>query len=362
MVLQSNGRKAFFFLRLVEYHVSRFKMYNFTTEIDAMPTMQLMKKLTYIIFGAVLSLFVLGIIYEQISRFRFDREKPGRENFIAIGERDIHFKKMGNGPMTIVFESGLGGDHVHWQVLQKELSWENTTLSYDRANILWSDGTSDVSLERYERDLSTVLERSGCPKPYILVGHSFAGITLRPFIKAHQKDIAGIVFVDVAHPQQLNDISDELKAAIKPPPEWFIRFANGLGLIRLIYHLTPFNDSLPKNHFFNENAANHFHRIMPGLLQEMENDEILMEKAKHIDDFGDIPLTIITATYPKGVQWVDDPKLAKEYVQTHSILQKDLLNLSTESNQIMARESGHYVAFDQPDLIIKAVENFIGTE
>ncbi|MEM9361755.1 MAG: alpha/beta hydrolase [Bacteroidota bacterium] len=318
-----------------------------------------MKKFIYIILGSLLFLCVLGIIYEQVSRFHYDSKKPDKDNFITIGERDIHFKKMGNGPITIVFESGLGGDHVHWQEIQKELSKKYTTLSYDRANILWSDETSEVSLERYENDLFAVLEQSGCPKPFVLVGHSFAGITLRPFIKRHQKDIVGIVFVDVAHPSQLKTVSEELRASVKPPPVWLIRFANGLGLARLLYNSTPFNSSLPKDHFFNENAANHFHRIMPGLLQEMENDEILMEKAEEIKDFGEIPLTVITAAYPNGIEWVNTPELEEEYLELHTNLQRDLLNLSTKSKQIIAQKSGHYVTFDEPGIIVDAVESLV---
>ncbi|GAA6764204.1 hypothetical protein AAFH68_01330 [Flavobacterium sp. CGRL1] len=140
-------------------------------------------------------------------RAYYDKKQPSKDEFVFVKDRKIHFRKIGNSLKgTVVFESGLGGDYMHWQELQNKLSKDYTTISYDKAGILWSDPAENISLKRYSEDLDTVLTKTNCPKPYILVGHSFAGITLRSFIKDHSQDIGGIVFVDVSHPQQLKKI------------------------------------------------------------------------------------------------------------------------------------------------------------
>ena len=160
-------------------------------------------KILKAIFVTFLVLIFIGFLFEQIARFYFDSKRPDNSEFTNIDGRNIHYKKLGNGSCTIIFESGLGGDYLHWQEIQKKLSGKYTTIAYDKAGILWSAASKETSLKRYATDLEALLKQTNCPKPYILVGHSFGGITPRLFIKKNEKDMAGIVFVDVSHPKQL---------------------------------------------------------------------------------------------------------------------------------------------------------------
>lgn len=272
------------------------------------------KKLLKILKSLLITLLVLlliGFIFEQIARFYFDNKRPDEKEFVAINGRKIHYKKLGNGPCTIIFESGLGGDHLHWQDMQRKLSKKYATIAYDKAGILWSDPSKDISLKRYSNDLETLLKQTNCPKPYILVGHSFGGITPRLFIRKNNKDLAGIVFVDVSHPKQLEKSSEALRNSVQPPPRKFLSFLNEIGLIRILYSSTAFTTAVPKEHWFNQNVKNYFYRIFDGMMTELENDDKLMREASEIDDFGSIPLTIITAKYPVGVEGARDKKTGK---------------------------------------------------
>jgi len=305
----------------------------------------------------LLFLFTNGFIYEQISRFYYDNKKPSKDEFVTVDGRKIHFKKQGKGSSTIVFESGLGGDYLHWQEIQNKLSTNYTTISYDKAGILWSDPTKKVNLKRYSNDLFQLLEKTNCPKPYILVGHSFAGITLRSFIKEHSNNIDGIVFIDVSHPQQLEKSSENLKKAVTPPPHLVLSFLNEVGVIRLLYTFVPFTQAVSKEHIFNQNVKNYFYKLFDGLMQEMENDDQLMKEASQITDFGAIPLVVVTAKYPNGIENITDQNLTKEYLSVHNTLQTDLLNLSTNSIQVFAAKSGHYVTLQEPDLICNVIKD-----
>ncbi|MDP5198848.1 alpha/beta fold hydrolase [Flavobacterium sp. DG2-3] len=317
------------------------------------------KKLLKILKSLLITLLVLlliGFIFEQIARFYFDNKRPDEKEFVAINGRKIHYKKLGNGPCTIIFESGLGGDHLHWQDIQKKLLKKYTTIAYDKAGILWSDPSQDISLKRYSDDLETLLKQTNCPKPYILVGHSFGGITQRLFIQKNNKDLAGIVFVDVSHPKQLEKSSEALRNSVQPPPRKFLSFLNEIGLIRILYSSTAFTAAVPKEHWFNQNVKNYFYRIFDGMMTELENDDKLMKEASEINNFASIPLTIITAKYPVGVEGARDKKLEKEYLGIHNALQTDLLKLSTNSNQVFASKSGHYITLQEPDLICNEIE------
>lgn len=304
----------------------------------------------------LLFLIFTGFLFEQIARFYYDSKRPDDKEFAKIDGRKIHYRKQGSGSCTIIFESGLGGDYLHWQELQRILSRKYTTIAYDKAGILWSDSSEKISLRRYSDDLKQLLEQTNCPKPYILVGHSFGGITSRLFIKENANDMAGIVFVDVSHPKQLEKSSAALKSSVQPPPRVLLSFLNEIGMIRVLYTSVPFTKAVPKEHWFNQNVKTYFYRIFDGMMNELENDEKLMKEASEITGFGSIPLRIITAKYPDGVEGAKDKKLEKEYLQIHNSLQTDLLRLSTDSRQIFAEKSGHYITLQQPDLICNEIE------
>ncbi|WET02764.1 alpha/beta hydrolase [Flavobacterium sp. YJ01] len=309
-----------------------------------------------IFLGSLAILIVIGFLFERISRFYYDSKRPDKSEFVEIDGRKIHFKKQGKGSCTVVFESGLGGDYLHWQDIQKKLSHNYTTISYDKAGILWSGPAKKTNLRRYADDLKQLLEKTNCPKPYILVGHSFGGITPRLFLKENAKDMAGIVFVDVSHPKQLEKSSEALKKSVQPPPKIFLSFLNEIGAIRILYSTTAFTAAVPKEHWFNRNVKHYFYRILDGMIEELENDEKLMLEASQIDDFGSIPLTIITAKYPNGVEGAKDKNLENEYLSIHNNLQKDLLHLSVKSTQVFAQKSGHYITLQEPDLICNEIE------
>ncbi|GAA3740308.1 alpha/beta hydrolase [Flavobacterium ginsengisoli] len=313
-------------------------------------------KILKIAFISLLVFIFIGFLFEQIARFYFDSKRPDNNEFAKIDGRNIHYKKQGNGSCTIIFESGLGGDYLHWQEIQKKLSKKYTTISYDKAGILWSDPSKEISLKRYSRDLEELLKLTNCPKPYILVGHSFGGITSRLFLQKNKKDMAGIVFVDVTHPKQLEKSSEALRNSVQPPPRILLSFLNEIGVIRILYSNTGFTTVVPKTHWFNQNVKKYFYRIFDGMMTELENDKKLMKEASVINGFGSVPLTIITAKYPDGVEGMKDKKLEKEYLTIHNTLQIDLLQLSSNSKQVFAEKSGHYITLQKPDLICNEIE------
>ncbi|MGO2101798.1 MAG: alpha/beta fold hydrolase [Psychroflexus halocasei] len=311
------------------------------------------------IIGTFFLLFLIGFVSEQAFRIYFDSKKPAEDEFRKVGNREIYVQKQGKGGPTIIFEPGMGGDHTYWTEIQDELSKRTTTLSYDRAGILWSDPVDLKSLKTISNDLFQVLEKTQCPKPYILVGHSLAGITLRRFIKKHSDDIAEIFFIDVSHPLQLKKSSKKLMSSIKAPPKWIISFLNEIGAIRMMYSFNAFTHDVPKDHLFNTHVRDYFYKIYDGLFQEMESNDLLFEQAEDIDDFGTIPLTILTATYPNGMDMINDPLLEAEYLSIHSELQKQLLELSPNSKQIFAKRSGHHILLQELELVIGILKKML---
>lgn len=130
-------------------------------------------------------------------------QTPHRGRMIDIGGRSLHIvcagPKESDGP-TVVFESGAFGFSADWAAVQAGLAKEGVrSCAYDRAGLGRSDpgprprdGLAIVS------DLEALLARAGEPGPYILVGHSMAGLYVRLFAARNPAQVKGLVLVDAA--------------------------------------------------------------------------------------------------------------------------------------------------------------------
>lgn len=321
--------------------------------------MSIPKILTLLGLG-LLCLLCIGVVYEQAKQQSLESTKPGHNEFCLINNKPIHYIKKGTGGPTAVFQSGLGSDYKIWQQVQDSISKFTTTISYDRAGLLWSEADNNPkTLESINSELVALLEKTNCPKPYIVVGHSLAGITLRPFIEQSGKDVVGIVFVDVAHPQQLNRASEELKKFIATPPQWLVSTAVQTGALRLMYSTKGFVSDLPADHWYNIHVKDYFYKSYKTVLQEAREDDVMFEQSESINSFGNTPLTIITGEYPNGVDFTSDKSLQDEYLSLHQANQKELLNLSSQSKQVMATKSSHYIPIQEPEIVINAIKQFL---
>src|SRR5947207_14872593 len=50
--------------------------------------------------------------------------------------------------------------------------------------------------ERFAQELHTLLSGAGVPGPYVLVGHSLGGTTVRVFAHEYAADVAGVVLIE----------------------------------------------------------------------------------------------------------------------------------------------------------------------
>lgn len=303
---------------------------------------------------------VIGFIFEKVSRSNAEKLKPTGQ-FAMIDNHRLHYLKEGNGGPSIVFETAFDpAGHLQWYNLQKELSKNYTTISYDRAGILWSErGENPKSGEKIAVELHSLLEKANAPKPYILVGHSLGGMFVKFFVKKYPEDVAGVILVDSQYPSDEKYLTPELyKMVNQGLPSGFLKFANTFGLARLMF----------KGMFPDEEKYKYQNSIMPALihksayavLEEQDNMESIKKESAKITSFGSIPLTVITAGDKNRFDsFIKDEKFRAEMLNTWDKMQKDLLNLSTNSKQVKALKSGHYINQDQPEIIENAINEMI---
>lgn len=305
-------------------------------------------------------LLLIGFIFERVSRNTAEKIKPDGQ-LVEVDDHRLHYYKKGNGGPTVVFETAFDpAGHLQWYNIQQELPSSYTSISYDRAGILWSErGKNPKSGDEMAKELHLLLEKTKAPKPYILVGHSFGGTLVRFFVNKYPEDVAGVIFVDSQCPDDERYLSPELfKMVNQGLPGGFLKFANTFGLVRLMF----------KGMFPNNKQYEYQNTIMPALLyksadavlEEQDQMSSIKKEASKIKSFGNIPLYVLTAADGKRFDSsIKDRKLKTEMLTAWNKMQKDFLLLSTESKQILVSNSGHFINQEQPQVIETAINDMV---
>ncbi|KAK8843935.1 hypothetical protein IAR55_006727 [Kwoniella newhampshirensis] len=98
---------------------------------------------------------------------------------------------------SVVLVPGHGDVTSAWNAVQRLLPPSIRSFTYDRLGLGQSDATD---LPRpatiLAQELKSTLKACDVPPPYLLVGHSYAGIICREFLAKYDEDVVGLVYVD----------------------------------------------------------------------------------------------------------------------------------------------------------------------
>jgi len=164
--------------------------------------------------------------------------KPAGD-FYDIGGRKMRMVCQGpKGAGPVVWtEGGAFGFAADFAAIQEKLTAEGIrSCAYDRAGLGWSDaGPKPRDGNAITGDLEKLMAASGESGPYILVGHSMAGLYIRQFTAAHPGQVAGVVLVDAATPEVLIDRqSQRFTRSFGQRFRW-ATLANSVGLGKPLY-------------------------------------------------------------------------------------------------------------------------------
>ncbi len=158
----------------------------------------------------------------------------------------------------------------------------------------------------------------------VLVGHSLGGVIALEFVRRFPERVAGLALLDSSHPGQL------------------ARFAAVTDTERL-------------------SAEAEDRRLM--LEQHPERpdlDSLLRQGPLRTGELGDLPVIVISRTSIAGAERPADVTVENwRYTQTREAvwqqLQTELASLSAQTRHIRLPRSGHYVHFDQPQAVARAI-------
>lgn len=99
---------------------------------------------------------------------------------VKVDSRRMNIYCSGTGSPTVILDSGLGGDMTDWRLVQGRIARRTRVCSYDRAGMGFSDPAPvprDASA--IVNELHALLQVANISPPYVLVGHSIAGLYVR---------------------------------------------------------------------------------------------------------------------------------------------------------------------------------------
>jgi pimeloyl-ACP methyl ester carboxylesterase len=138
---------------------------------------------------------------------------PGQ--LVDIGTHRLHLQCAGEGSPTVVFDAALGASSLSWSLVHPPVARLTRACTYDRAGFGWSDaGPLPRTASRIADELHRLLRGGAVPGPYVLVGHSYGGLVMRLYAARHPEEVAGLVLIEPAIPEEWADPTPEQQALI----------------------------------------------------------------------------------------------------------------------------------------------------
>jgi len=179
-------------------------------------------------------------------------------------------------------------------------------------------------------DLHALLRAAGVPGSYVFAGHSLGGLFVRLYASAYPRDVLGLVLVDA--------YSEKLETLLTPE-----RWA---ALVRL-----------------NVRSGSDTVKTIPsyGDLETIGygKDNVVMRHAEATTPLGPMPLAVLAHARP-----FDLPKEAEGFSSDalEAVLRAANENLATlvpNARFFVAKDSGHDIHQDQPELVIEAIRQVV---
>ena len=306
-----------------------------------------------------------GIFYQAVSEALDRRRHPPQGKLVDIGGFRLHLNCIGQGTPTVVMDAGGAAPSITWGLVPSEIAKFTRVCTYDRAGLGWSDPNPSISRTSQQSvdELHLLLTKAEINPPYILVGHSLGGVNMRLYASQYPEDVVGLVLVDSSHENQM---TSEMRRRIKVQ-SWLyqvLKVFSKVGVVRLIgeMNLLPILEDIkreiqkypPAVQTLFDTYKSFCYRpdYWATASSELANINKSFEKIQSVTSLGSLPLIVLS-------QGSKDSKISDERFQKWASLQLDLTKLSSNSQRIIAENSGHLVQLDRPELVVSAVQRLV---
>jgi pimeloyl-ACP methyl ester carboxylesterase len=325
-----------------------------------------------VVVGGI-ALLIAGALYQSIGARRSAQRYAPPGSMIHVGERRLHALCRGTGRPAVLLESGIAASSLSWTRVLPDIAAFTRACAYDRAGLAWSDPPRGPrTVDRMLSELRQLLAAVELDAPYVIVGHSFGTFLACAFAAERPKAVAGLVLLDP--PSEWHELTARQRRLLRGGIV-MSRFGGVLarvGVVRLCTTLLLGGaPGVPRNFvkMFGPTTARTLERLvgeirklppeihpivqtlwcqpkcfsaMAGYLAALEETADTVGRLRGLPD---IPLVVISSS--------DQPT---RVLDRH----RALAQLSAQGRHVIAARSGHWIQFDEPEIVVNAVREVVG--
>lgn len=285
---------------------------------------------------------------------------PGQ--MVDVGGFRLHALVCGQGTPTVLLEPALGGYALQYAHIQTAVSAFTQVVAYDRAGQGWSDVSPHPRTPAHlAGELKTLFNRLDLQPPYILAGHSFGGMLTRIYAGLNPQEVAGMVLIDATHENEYDPFPNidknvrQMATMVR-----LMKFVSRVGLGKPFTRL----GLGPQAKSFSKGDLNTYLALAS---QPKHYETMLAEFSQHRAYFGaqsqvpgtlgDMPLVVVTAGKSvSGQAKIGGSLTGDQMNELHQQLQKELVQLSSQGEQVLIPDATHFSIFLQPAYVAQVAE------
>jgi pimeloyl-ACP methyl ester carboxylesterase len=288
------------------------------------------------------------------------------------GGRRLNIYCSGRGSPTVILVAGVGETLIDWRLVQPRLAERTRVCSYDEAGMGFSDPAPlPRDANAWLSDFHRLLLRAGIAPPYVLVGHSLGGLYVRLYADRYPRDVVGLVLVDPAVEYQWAQFEKAWPGFAKgfhQENELINRCSREANEGELHPGTRAYRDCITPPYGISDRAliainAKQWERPGTELDGASEWNAIGTSSSNEVREaqrnYGSLPLIVLTAGPPRftshGVSLKHEYTLWRAWDEMHD----RVAALSSRGENIVVRNSGHFIQIDSPSAVIKSVYKVI---
>jgi pimeloyl-ACP methyl ester carboxylesterase len=336
-----------------------------------------MRKLFWLLSAAA-TVSLAGVAYQKLGEAGDRRRHLRSGTLVRVGSSTIYLydahpeQEDAARGVTVLFESGIGATSQNWLLVQRAIASEYRAVSYDRAGLGWSSGdVSGPTPKTLARELHDLLKAARISGPYVVVGHSFGGLVARQFAADYSGEVVGLLLIDPMRPEDWPPLSNSGWASVAQG----IRLARAgrmlarLGLSRLFMRSTLLGSRRIAG-FLCRIGSSHVQNLMDRMLCEAgkmprESWPAVVANWSRPGFYRTLEAYLRsipeTVTAMHAAPPLDVPVTVLTPVSATPLTDKQLHAISSNTVQVIAPASAHWIHLDEPELVLDEFRRLLAT-
>ncbi|WP_434611660.1 alpha/beta fold hydrolase [Bacillus paranthracis] len=268
----------------------------------------------------------------------------------------------GSSKQTVVIQTGMTCSFYDWLPIIEKLSQHFTVVSYHRPGYGKSElGNDSRTIRQVTKELHMLLQKLAIHEPIILIGHSYGGLCAQHFTMLHEDKLQALILVDSTS-MNLHRL-DELHLPISDQTDsddmWLQKYNtySKMDVDMLSNELkTMLADQSRQQIEFSTSPT-----LYKATASELSEWKKCARSIKELYKTLEVPLIVIGRDPQYSITQLTEGGMQKEEATQLEAMWQELiheqLQLSINSQYILAEHAGHGIENDRPDIIIEAVHS-----